>query len=50
MQPLDVGVFLSLKSQYRKFFKDFSYEDVSVAASKKSFLFCYHKARSQALN
>jgi 4-hydroxybenzoate polyprenyltransferase len=48
-QPLDVAVFSPLKSGYRKHLEQFGYEDLGSAASKQTFLYCYHRARKEAL-
>ena len=48
-QPLDLAVFSSLKSSYRKHLEEFGYEDLRSATSKQSFLYCYYRARKEAL-
>lgn len=47
-QPLDVGVFSSLKSTYRTAVDDYFFESGGGDSSKETFLQCYCKARKAA--
>jgi hypothetical protein len=49
-QPLDVGVFSSLKHFYRTYLEDFGHEDFTSALSKRHFLASYIQARNRAIN
>ncbi len=49
-QPLDVGVFSVLKTEYRALLEEFSTEDFGSALSKQRFLDSYLKARKKAFS
>ena len=49
LQPLDVSVFTSLKTYYRRYTDRMALISGGNALSKEDFLMCYHKARKDAL-
>ena len=49
LQPLDLAVFSSLKTAYRKYVGDRSLYTHSTPIGKRYFLKCYYKARIDAL-
>ena len=50
LQPLDVGVFSSLKQAYRMFLDDFIKRSAARAIGKPMFLILYQKARKKAFS
>ena len=50
LQPLDVGVFSSLKQAYRTFLDDFIKRSAARAIGKPMFLILYQKARKKAFS
>lgn len=49
LQPLDVAVFHPLKEAFRKHLHHLGQFDTSTVMAKKRFLYCYHRARMEAL-
>jgi 4-hydroxybenzoate polyprenyltransferase len=49
LQPLDVAIFGPLKTVFMKHLDQQGCHDASSAVSKKRFLYCYHKARMEAI-
>jgi hypothetical protein len=49
LQPLDLGVFSSLKGYYRRELSNLALLTDSSPVGKRNFLLCYHKARLEAL-
>jgi hypothetical protein len=49
LQPLDVAVFGPLKTAFKKYLDRQGGHDSSTVVAKKRFLYCYHKARIEAL-
>jgi 4-hydroxybenzoate polyprenyltransferase len=49
LQPLDVGVFSSLKAAYRREAGQLNLHTDGTITGKQLFLFCYQRARSEAL-
>src|SRR5437667_705595 len=50
LQPLDVGVFSSLKTAYRRYIGDLAAQTDSSPVGKLNFLRCYSKARKDAFS
>jgi len=50
LQPLDVGVFSSLKTAYRRYIRDLAAQTDSSPVGKLNFLRCYSKARKDAFS
>jgi 4-hydroxybenzoate polyprenyltransferase len=49
LQPLDVAVFRPLKRAFQKQLHSLNAHDSSTVMAKRRFLYCYHKAREEAL-
>jgi len=49
LQPLDVAIFGPLKTAFKKYLGRQGGHDSSSVVAKKRFLYCYHKARIEAL-
>jgi len=49
LQPLDVAIFAPLKKAFRRYLGQLRVYDSSTVQAKKRFLYCYHRARIDAL-